>query len=139
MSVELKLMINCPASCAFNCRNSVKLVLMKNLFCILFFLLISAVSCSKKEPQDLYPADSPKADYDTVAVDSFSTGAISVDVAEQIRMSSRKYQDSLKEALKLQEQEKKIKEELEKENKKKAEEEKKQKASETSESDVKKE
>lgn len=104
---------------------------MKNLFFIIFISLISAVSCSKKEPQDLYPADSPKASYDTMAVDSFSDGAISVDVAEQIRMSSQKYQDSLKEALKILEQEKKIKEELEKENKKKAEEDKKQKASET--------
>lgn len=112
---------------------------MKNLCCLLFVLLISAVSCSKKEPQDLYPADSPKASYDTMAVDSFSTGAISVDVAEQIRMSSQKYQDSVKEALKLQEQEKKIKEELEQENKKKAEEEKKQKISETPVNDVKKE
>lgn len=110
---------------------------MKNVFFILF--IFSIVSCSKKEPQDLYPADSPKASYDTMAIDSFSTGAISVDVAEQIRMSSQKYQDSVKEALKLQEQEKKIKEELEKENKKKAEEEKKQKASETPASDVKKE
>ncbi|AZA55691.1 hypothetical protein [Chryseobacterium shandongense] len=104
---------------------------MKNLFFIIFISSISAVSCSKKEPQDLYPADSSKASYDTMAVDSFSDGAISVDVAEQIRMSSQKYQDSLKEALKILEQEKKIKEELEKENKKKAEEDKKQKASET--------
>lgn len=93
---------------------------MKNVFFNLFVLLISIVSCSKKEPQDLYPADSPKANYDTIAVDSFSAGAISVDVAEQIRKSSQKYQDSLKEALKIQEQEKKIKEELEQENKKKA-------------------
>ncbi|MCS3867537.1 putative Holliday junction resolvase-like endonuclease [Chryseobacterium ginsenosidimutans] len=71
-------------------------------------------------------------------MDSFSDGATSVDIVEQIRMSSQKYQDSVKEALKLQEQEKKLKEELEKENKKKAEdekkktdEEKKQKVSET--------
>lgn len=113
---------------------------MKNLFCILFVSLISVVSCSKKEPQDLYPADSPKASYDTVAVDSFSAGATSVDVVRQIRMSSQKYQDSLKQALKLQEQEKKMKEELEKENKKKAEEEKKQKASEpTPSTDIKQE
>jgi mannitol-specific phosphotransferase system IIBC component len=105
---------------------------MKNVFFILFISVISILSCSKKEPQDLYPADSPKANYDTMAVDSFSAGAISVDVAEQIRKSSQKYQDSLKEALKIQEQEKKIKEELEQENKKKAEEEKKQKALETS-------
>lgn len=112
---------------------------MKNLFCIFLVSSFSVISCSKKEPQDLYPADSPKASYDTMAVDSFSTGAISVDVAEQIRMSSRKYQDSVKEALKLQEQEKKIKEELEKESKKKAEEEKKQKTAETPSGEVKQE
>lgn len=45
-------------------------------------------------------------------------------------MSSQKYQDSLKEALKLQQEEKRITAELEKENKKKAEAEKKLKASE---------
>jgi hypothetical protein len=45
-------------------------------------------------------------------------------------MSSQKYQDSLKESLKLQQEEKRITEELEKENKKKAEAEKKLKASE---------
>ncbi|MEC3874156.1 hypothetical protein [Chryseobacterium salviniae] len=113
---------------------------MKNLFLILFIASISAVSCSKKEPQDLYPEESPKANYDTMAIDSFSAGAISVDVAEQIRKSSQKYQDSVREALKLQEQEAKIKEELEKEIKKKAEEEKKQKTSEiTPSNDVKKE
>lgn len=112
---------------------------MKNLFCIFLVSSVLIVSCSRKEPQDLYPADSPKASYDTVAVDSFSNGAISVDVAKQIRMSSQKYQDSLKEALKLQEQEKKIKEELEKENKKKAEEEKKQKTAETPSAETKQE
>ncbi|NML58288.1 hypothetical protein [Chryseobacterium cheonjiense] len=111
---------------------------MKNLFCILLVSSIS-VSCSKKEPQDLYPADSPKPSYDTMAVDSFSAGATSVDVVRQIRMSSQKYQDSLKEAVKLQEQEKKMKEELEKENKKKAEEEKKQKTAEASTNEVKQE
>lgn len=83
------------------------------------------VSCSKKEPEDLYPTDSAKASYDTVAIDSFSNGATSVDIVRQIKMSSQKYQDSVKEALKLQEQEKKLKEELEKENKKKADDEKK--------------
>lgn len=115
----------------YNSGISAKFVIMKNLFFILFVSTVAAVSCSKKEPQDLYPADSPKANYDTVAVDSFSSGATSVDVVRQIRMSSKKYQDSLKEALELQEQEKKIQQELEKENKKKAEEEKKQKTAET--------
>lgn len=98
---------------------------MKNLFFTAFVFLVSAVSCSKKEPVDLYPADSPKPDYDTVAVDSFSNGATSVDIVRQIRMSSQKYQDSVKKAVQLQEQENKIKEELEKEDKKKAGEEKK--------------
>lgn len=98
---------------------------MKNLsFAAIIFSAV-VISCSKKEPADFYPADSPKANYDTTAIDSFSNGAISVDVARQIRMSSKQYQDSLKEALKIQEQEKKLKEELEKENKKKADEEKK--------------
>lgn len=109
---------------------SAKFVLMKNWVFILVVSTVVAVSCSKKEPQDLYPADSPKANYDTVAVDSFSSGATSVDVVRQIRISSKKYQDSLKEALKLQEQEQKIQQELEKENKQKAEEEKKQNAAE---------
>ncbi len=98
---------------------------MKNLFFTAFIFAVSAVSCSKKEPVDLYPADSPKTSYDTVAVDSFSNGATSVDIVRQIRMSSQQYQDSVKKALELQEQENKLKDELEKEAKKKAAEEKK--------------
>ncbi|WP_294264429.1 hypothetical protein [uncultured Chryseobacterium sp.] len=95
---------------------------MKYLFFSAFVFSALSVSCSRKEPADLYPADNPKADYDTAAIDSFSNGATSIDVVRQIRMSSKQYQDSVKEAIKLQEQEKKLKEELEKENKKKAEE-----------------
>lgn len=98
---------------------------MKNLLSAAFVFSAFLLSCSKKEPADLYPADSPRANYDTTAIDSFSNGATSVDVVRQIRMSSQKYQDSVKEALKLQEQEKKLKEELEKESKNKVEEEKK--------------
>ena len=98
---------------------------MKNLSFAAFVFSALLVCCSKKEPADLYPADSPKANYDTTAIDSFSNGATSIDVVRQIRISSKKYQDSVKEALKLQEQEKKLKEELEKENKNKAQEEKK--------------
>ncbi|MDR6405089.1 MULTISPECIES: hypothetical protein [Chryseobacterium] len=104
---------------------------MKNLLFAGFIFLGLMISCSKKEPADFYPTDSAKASYDTVAVDSFSAGATSIDVVRQIRMSSQKYQDSVKEALRLQEEEKKLKEELEKENKKKAEDEKKQKSAET--------
>lgn len=98
---------------------------MKNLLFLAFIFSVLLLSCSKKEPADLYPEESPKATYDTTAIDSFSNGATSVDIVQKIRMSSQKYQDSIKEALKLQEQEKKLKEELEKENKTKAEEEKK--------------
>jgi hydroxylamine reductase (hybrid-cluster protein) len=98
---------------------------MKNLLFLAFVFLGIILSCSKKEPADLYPTESGKATYDTTAIDSFSNGATSVDIVRQIRMSSQKYQDSIKEAIKLQEQENKLKEELEKENKKKTEDEKK--------------
>lgn len=97
---------------------------MKNLFFLFITVTGIVFSCSKKEPADLYPTESLRANYDTAAVDSFSNGATSIDIVRQIRMSSQKYQDSLKEAIKLQEQERKIKQELEKENKKKTEEEK---------------
>lgn len=90
------------------------------------FMLITGLSCSKSgQASSATGADESKASYDTTAIDSFSPGATSVDVVRQIRMSSERYQDSLKEARKLQEQEKKIADELEKENKKKAEDEKK--------------
>ncbi|KMQ69702.1 hypothetical protein ACM39_01195 [Chryseobacterium sp. FH2] len=112
---------------------------MKNLAFGIFTFSLFLVTCAKKEPTDLYPQDMVKASYDTIAVDSFSNGAASVDIVRQIRMSSQKYQDSMKAAIKLQAEEKRIKDELDKENKKKldmekkkAEEEKKQKASETS-------
>jgi len=42
--------------------------------------------------------------YDTVAIDSFSPGATTVDIARQIRMSTVKFQDSLK-AVKLKTEE----------------------------------
>ena len=84
------------------------------------------LACSKKTDSATLPTtDESRATYDTTAIDSFSTGAVSVDIARQIRMSSKQYQDSLKEVLKLQEQEKKITEELEKEEKKKKDDQKK--------------
>lgn len=70
---------------------------MKNIFFFFVLSMIVSVSCSKKkyvEQGDTYVE--PR--YDTTAVDSFSTGAISVDVAAQIRRSSIEYQDSLKAA-----------------------------------------
>lgn len=63
-------------------------------------LMISAgiiLSCSKEKPAPL-EAKYVEPHYDTTAIDSFSAGAISVDVANQIRRSSAAYQDSLKQA-----------------------------------------
>ncbi|KFF22573.1 hypothetical protein [Chryseobacterium sp. JM1] len=98
---------------------------MKNLFSAVFVILLLLSACSKKETPGFAADEQVKIHYDTVAVDSFSAGATSVDIVRQIRMSSQKYQDSIKEAEKLQKEEQKLKEELEKENKKKLEEEKK--------------
>ncbi|WP_445432070.1 hypothetical protein [Chryseobacterium indoltheticum] len=102
---------------------------MKNVIFATVISSLLSVACSQREP--VTSNDQVlKIKYDTTAIDSFSPGATSVDIARQIRMSSQKYQDSLKEALKLQQEEKRITEALEKENKKKAEAEKKLKASE---------
>ncbi|ASK31164.1 hypothetical protein CEY12_14075 [Chryseobacterium sp. T16E-39] len=98
---------------------------MKNLFFVAGTFSILFISCSKREPAPVDDNQNIKMQYDTTAIDSFSAGATSVDIVRQIRMSSQRYQDSLKEALRIQKEEKRIKEELEKENKKKQEEEKK--------------
>lgn len=86
---------------------------MKNAFVILsiFFFF----SCGKKDKNvDLIANEANTTPpYDTIAIDSFSAGATSVDVARKIRMSSIKYQDSLKENLKKLEVEKLAKKELE--------------------------
>lgn len=106
-------------------------------FSVFFLLLSLAVSCSKKQVQSipLSENDSKPAPYDTTAVDSFSAGAVSVDVARQIRMSSKKYIDSVKKAkdsmklvLQIQEEERKKKEAEEKAN---AEKEKEKEVTET--------
>ncbi|MBO6185564.1 MAG: hypothetical protein J6O88_12880 [Chryseobacterium sp.] len=102
---------------------------MKNVIFAAVILSLLTVACSKREPV-IDTAQELKLKYDTTAIDSFSPGATSIDIARQIRMSSQKYQDSLKEVLKLQQEEKRIMLELEKENKKKAEAEKKLKAAE---------
>lgn len=97
---------------------------MKNIFPAILLLFIFS-ACSKKEPVYVDNSQDLKPSYDTTAIDSFSAGATSEAVIMKIRMSSQKYQDSVKEAVKLQAEEKRIAEELEKENKKKEEEEKK--------------
>ncbi|MGH1518457.1 hypothetical protein [Chryseobacterium sp. JK1] len=111
---------------------------MKNVLPAIFILTVLFTACSKKESPGFAEDQDIKMHYDTTAVDSFSTGAVSVDIARKIRMSSPQYLDSVKQAKKLAEEEKKLKAELEKENKaklddekKKAEAEKKSKAAET--------
>lgn len=98
---------------------------MKNLLSAFFVFTILFIACSKKESPGFGAEQEIKIHYDTTAVDSFSTGAVSVDIARKIRMSSPQYLDSVKQAKKLQEEEQKLKAELEKENKAKQEEEKK--------------
>ncbi|UOE40977.1 hypothetical protein MTP09_13900 [Chryseobacterium suipulveris] len=100
---------------------------MKNI--LLCTLVLTLFSCGKKtaDSEFVEAKTSSIPPYDTVAKDSFSAGAISVDVARRIRMSSQIYQDSLREVRKKLEEEKlanKLKEEKEKADKK-AEEEKK--------------
>ncbi|HMU06481.1 MAG TPA: hypothetical protein PKC37_01135 [Kaistella sp.] len=97
---------------------------MKNLILlnILFFLF----SCGKNTQDDVVISSKESAipPYDTIAKDSFSAGAISVDIARQIRMSSQQYQDSIKEVRKKMEEERILKEEKDKTDKKLAEEKK---------------
>ncbi len=102
---------------------------MMRYFVLLLFIALFSFSCSKKEKVSVANQETlVHAPYDTVAVDSFSNGATSVDVARKIKMSSIAYQDSLKKILKTQQEEKKLKEELDKEKKKQVEEDKKKKA-----------
>ena len=98
---------------------------MKNLLSAVFVVSLLLTACSKKETPGFAAEQNVKIHYDTAAVDSFSAGATSIDIVRQIRMSSQKYQDSIKQAEKLQKEEQKLKEELERENKKKLEEDKK--------------
>lgn len=98
---------------------------MKNLLSAIFIVTILFTACSKKETHGFGAEQEVKVQYDTTAIDSFSTGAVTVDIARKIRMSSPQYRDSLKQVQKALEEEKKLKAELEKENKLKADEEKK--------------
>lgn len=69
---------------------------MRTTSIILVFL--SLISCGNEaaEQSVVVEQNTPVAPYDTVAIDSFSQGATSVDIAQKIKMSSLKYQDSLK-------------------------------------------
>ena len=69
--------------------------MFKNSIALLAIFIL--FSCSKKKSEDnLNEENYVEIAYDTMAIDSFSTGAISVDVAEQIRKSSVAYQDSIR-------------------------------------------
>lgn len=103
---------------------------MKKVLASGCFIYISVITCSKQEPVIVSDTQTIQPQYDTTAIDSFSAGATTVDIVRQIRMSSQKYKDSLKEAIQLEKEEERITQELEKENKKKLEEEKKLKAKE---------
>ena len=97
----------------------------------IFFVLFTVLFSCGKDAVQIVPAEKEIATvpYDTTAVDSFSVGATSVDVARQIKISSLKYQDSLKKiAVKVEEDRllNKAQEEKEKLDKKLAEEKKKQ-------------
>ncbi|UFK96655.1 hypothetical protein [Kaistella faecalis] len=100
---------------------------MKRIF--LFTTLVLMISCGKEPGKAAATVqENPVAPYDTAAVDSFSVGATSIDVARRIRISSLKYQDSIKKISAQIEEEKilkKAKEEKEKADKKSAEEMKK--------------
>ncbi len=89
------------------------------------------ISCGKENQKNQHsdPVVSAIPPYDTVAIDSFSAGATSVDVARQIRISSLQYQDSLKQIQQKLEEEKllnKVNEEKDKADKKSEDEQKKQ-------------
>ncbi|KMQ70490.1 hypothetical protein [Chryseobacterium koreense] len=100
---------------------------MKDLLFFTLFLLL--FSCGKNNTEKVISTNQESAvpPYDTIAKDSFSAGAVSVDVARRIKMSSQKYQDSLREVKRKLEEEKlanKLKEEKDKADKKLEEEKK---------------
>lgn len=64
----------------------------------LILILLVLVSCGKKIPKQSFAEEENNigTPYDTTAIDSFSQGATSIDIARKIKMSSLRYQDSLK-------------------------------------------
>lgn len=85
---------------------------MKGLYFFYTLALICISGCSEKKPAAPDTGEfTSVVHYDTTAVDSFSAGAISVDVARNIRMSSAAYKDSVKKVMLIMEEERKKKEE----------------------------
>ena len=66
----------------------------------MYFILILGFlfSCGKESAKQIVVVQENTSipPYDTIAIDSFSQGATSVDIARKIKMSSLKFQDSLK-------------------------------------------
>ena len=90
---------------------------MKNTIFPLLSILLLCSACSKKKRSGMSNESYQPPKYDTLAIDSFSSGAVNVDIAAKIRM----------------EEEKRLKALLDKEEeKKKQEENKKAQSSETS-------
>lgn len=82
---------------------------MKKFLFILYLLLIGCNKESKGLTVENKEVIEP-ATYDTTAIDSFSAGATSIDVARQIQMSSQRYQDSLGNMAQKREEEQRLKE-----------------------------
>ena len=98
---------------------------------LLLLLILSLSSCSRKDQVTSVPEDQIiEVHYDTTAIDSFSPGAVNIDIARKIKMASKKYQDSTANVLRM-EQERKLQLEIEKlkEEQRKQEEEKVKKES----------
>ena len=73
------------------------------------------VSCKKTVSENqVMETEQPTIPFDTTAIDSFSTGSTSINVARKIEMSSRKYQDSLKAVQKIADAQKKAREDAKK-------------------------
>ncbi len=81
------------------------------LTCCIFF-----VSCKQKKTPLVTVAEkeNPIVPYDTVAIDSFSPGATSLDAVREMRRAAQRKQDSVKKIQEKIEAEKKLKAEAEK-------------------------
>ncbi len=72
---------------------------------LLFFLFL--ISCGKQstDKHRVEVDTSTAAPYDTIAIDSFSPGATTVDIVRKIKISSQRFQDSLREVKRKNEEE----------------------------------
>ena len=82
---------------------------MKNVFFLIIVLLL--FSCGKNADNErvVLEENTSVPPYDTIAVDSLSPGATSVDIVRKIKIASQQFQDSLKLAKAKNEEEKLVK------------------------------